>query len=108
MKNSYTLTPQNIELVIPSKLSYVDDILQLVERQLEDGGFSQPFIDDIWIGLREAIISAIRYGNKNDPKKKVVIHACITNNFAKFKISDEGNECSCALMPDSKEMADFL
>ena len=108
MKSTYMVAPQRIELSIPSKLQYVDDILQIVERRLEGSGFSRRFINDIWLGLREALVNAIVHGNKNDPNKKVVIQANINFDFAKFKIADEGDEDVYTLFSEPEKMDKFL
>lgn len=107
MKSAYMIEPQHIELSIPSKLQYVDDILQIVERRLEGSGFSRRFINDTWLGLREALVNAIVHGNKNDPTKKVVVQANINLDFAKFKIADEGDEID-TLFSAPEEMDRFL
>src|SRR5215831_17760791 len=103
MRSAYKVVPKKIEFSIPSRLQYVDEILQIVERRLEESGFARGQINDVWLGLREALVNAMVHGNQNDPSKKVVIQADINFDFAKFKITDEGDDLDPTLRAEPEE-----
>ena len=44
----------------------------------------------IKLGLHEAIVNAVKHGNKLDPKKNVRVRRIITPNWCVWQIQDEG------------------
>ena len=45
----------------------------------------------IKLGLHEALVNAVKHGNKLDPKKNVRVRRIITPNWCVWQIQDQGN-----------------
>ena len=45
----------------------------------------------IKLGLHEALINAVKHGNKLDPKKNIRVRRIITPNWCVWQIQDQGN-----------------
>ena len=45
----------------------------------------------IKLGLHEALVNAVKHGNKLDPKKYVRVRRIITPNWCVYQIQDQGN-----------------
>ena len=43
------------------------------------------------LGLHEALINAVKHGNKLDPKKSIRVRRIITPNWCVWQIQDQGN-----------------
>jgi len=71
-------------------------ILDAVERC----GFDSDSVFAVKLALEEAMINAIKHGNKMDPAKKVHIDATINAREAKITIEDEGPGFNRAKVPD--------
>jgi serine/threonine-protein kinase RsbW len=72
-------------------------ILEDVERI---GGFDEHSVFAIKLALEEALINAIKHGNKMDPAKKVHIEANIKPHRAEIQIEDEGPGFDRSSVPD--------
>lgn len=73
-----------------------DEIMDLVEAN----GF--PAMDQfgIRLALEEAIVNAIKHGNKMDPAKKVQIHVDVIDDALEVVIQDEGEGFHPEDVPD--------
>ncbi|WP_051038175.1 ATP-binding protein [Thalassoporum mexicanum] len=54
-------------------------------------------VPSIWhaelrLGLQEALVNAVRHGNKLDPGKQVTIHFSISSQYYWWMIADQGEE----------------
>ncbi|MGH9823374.1 MAG: ATP-binding protein [Blastocatellia bacterium] len=91
---------ERIQFKIPSDLAYLDEVLEYLNNRLSALGIVPPDDHDVLIALDEAIVNAIRHGNKNDPHKMVRITAQISSRGARFTIRDEGPGFSREGVPD--------
>ena len=75
-----------------------------VQKQILDAavrhGFTEQCLFAIKIALEEALVNAIKHGNKLDPRKHVTIEAAITGKRAEICIEDEGPGFDRSLVPD--------
>ena len=63
-------------------------------------GFKEQCLFAIKIALEEALVNAIKHGNKLDPRKRVTIEAAISPKEAKISIEDEGAGFDRSQVPD--------
>jgi len=89
-----------ISLTIPSDLTYLDEVLDYLNRRLLELGIVKPGDSDVIIALDEAIVNAIKHGNKNDPNKTVRIVAELSAAGARFTVRDQGSGFSRDGLPD--------
>ncbi len=71
-------------------------ILDAAERH----GFNEQSLFAIKIAVEEALVNAIKHGNKLDPDKRVMIDATISPNEAEISIEDEGPGFDRGSVPD--------
>jgi serine/threonine-protein kinase RsbW len=75
-----------------------------VQQQILDAaerlGFKEQCLFAIKIAVEEALVNAIKHGNKLDPGKHVIIEAAISPRQAEISIEDEGPGFDRGLVPD--------
>ena len=71
-------------------------ILEAVQRH----GFNEKSYFAIHVALDEALINAVKHGNKRDPTKKVSVEASVSNERAEIFIEDEGPGFNRGGVPD--------
>jgi len=81
---------ERISLKIPSDITFLDQVLDYLNEHLLKLGIAGPDDTEILVALDEAIVNAIKHGNKGDPSKSVHIVAEMSARGARFTISDEG------------------
>jgi len=91
MKHSFT---------IPSDFTACNDIQLRIMEDVEQNGFDSESIFAIRIALEEALVNAIRHGNRLDPRKKVHVEAEVTRGRAEIIVEDEGAGFDRGTVPD--------
>ena len=81
---------ETVRFVIPSRVEFLDGVLNHLTERLVQLGFVRPESIDVVVALDEAIVNAIKHGNGYDAAKLVTIEAQFTAAAARFTISDEG------------------
>lgn len=81
---------ERVEFDIPSKVEYLDGILNHLSERLVTLRVVEPESIEVVVALDEAIVNAIKHGNGYDPAKRVKIVAEISNGEAHFEVTDEG------------------
>lgn len=61
-----------------------------VVAQLSNNGWGDQFAE-IQLSLEEALINAVKHGNKFSPDKKILFRCCISADIVRFIITDMGN-----------------
>jgi serine/threonine-protein kinase RsbW len=79
-----------VELVIPSDLEEVPRVQAEIAKQLKAKRFNQHDIFGVRLALEEALVNAIKHGNRLDRRKKVRIHYHIRHGRFDIDIADEG------------------
>lgn len=88
------------KVVIPSDL---EEARALEERLLEEAvlrGYREEDVFAIKLALEEAFINAIKHGNRYDSQKVVRVEYAVTDEQARFEITDEGDGFDPACLPD--------
>ena len=62
---------------------FVDQLLEPIENS------ESTYL--IKLGLHEALVNAVKHGNKLDPKKNIRVRRIITPNWCVWQIQDQGN-----------------
>lgn len=88
---------------IQSDYSAGRDVQTAILDELARSGFSSHSTFAVKLALEEAMINAIKHGNKMDRKKKVIIDATITTATAEIVIQDEGPGFQRSSVPDPTE-----
>jgi serine/threonine-protein kinase RsbW len=72
------------------------EILQEVERH----GFNHNSLFATRLALEEALVNAIKHGNKFDPKKTVIVEARVSRDRVEIEIEDQGPGFERSSVPD--------
>lgn len=88
------------DFVIRSDFNEARDVQKRILDDVEGAGFNSQSQFAIKLALEEAIINAIKHGNKLDLTKKVHIHATVSPMRAEIVIEDEGPGFKRTNVPD--------
>ena len=91
----------------PVKATIASDFsagFEVIQQQILDAaeqhGFKEQCLFAIKIAVEEALVNAIKHGNKLDPTKRVKIEAAISPSQAEICIEDEGPGFERSSVPD--------
>jgi len=102
------LLHERIAFKMPSDLGYLDGVLDYLNERMLKLGILKPGDSDLLIALDEAIVNAIKHGNKCDPRKAVHVIAEFTADGARFTIADEGPGFAREKVPDPTDPCRLL
>jgi serine/threonine-protein kinase RsbW len=85
---------------IPSDYAASRDVQIRIMEDVESSGFDPESVFAIRIALEEALVNAIRHGNRLDPGKKVHVEAEVTPGRAVITVEDEGPGFNRDSVPD--------
>ncbi len=95
-----SLQDGSVEVTIPSDLNEGQRIREVIESQLRLNHFDEKEIFGIRLALDEAIVNAIKHGNKMDGHKYVRINFRVQPERFDINITDEGNGYDPGQLPD--------
>jgi serine/threonine-protein kinase RsbW len=87
---------------IPSGYAEGRRVQQAIMDRIEQSGFSTQEVFAIKLALEEALINAIKHGNRLDPTKKVHVEASVKPGEAEIIIEDEGPGFARHHVPDPR------
>jgi serine/threonine-protein kinase RsbW len=92
--------PSALRWTIPSDFGEGRMVQKEILAAVEEHSYSKDDTFAIKLALEEALINAIKHGNKLDPKKHVKIEASVTPKQAEIVIEDEGPGFDRKAVPD--------
>lgn len=95
-------TDGSVQVVIPSDLKEAQRLQQRIMRQLSRTSFDQREIFGITLALEEALVNAIKHGNRLDHNKKVRVQFHVQTDRFEIHIADEGPGFDPEQVPDPK------
>jgi len=90
----------HLRFIIPSDFHEGRAIQKRIMEEVEAHHFNEDAVFAIKLALEEALINAIKHGNKLDRRKKVRIQALVTDQEAEIIIEDEGPGFDRSSVPD--------
>jgi len=94
-------------IVIASDLKEARRVQRHIEKQLKSTSFSEREIFGIRLSLEEALVNAVKHGNRLDPLKKVEIEFVVQSDRFEVRITDEGPGYIPEDVPDCKADANL-
>lgn len=88
---------------IPSDYESGTRVLDEIIRAAENSGYDADSVFAVKLALDEAIINAIKHGNKLDPSKRVRIDARVTPTRVEIEIEDQGCGFDRKKIPDPRK-----
>ena len=89
-----------VRATIPSDFLAGRDVQQAIMNEVLKHNFGTETVFAIRIALEEAIVNAIKHGNRQDPSKKVFVEAKVTPKRAEITIEDQGEGFKRSCVPD--------
>jgi serine/threonine-protein kinase RsbW len=74
-------------------LSYAREVVPLLDNfthAMTAVGYSHKDVYGMRLALEEAIVNALRHGNKSDPSKRVFVRYCVRPDQALAEVEDQG------------------
>ncbi len=99
---------ERIVFKMPSEIRHMDGVLYYLNERMLKLGIVRSDDSEVLIALDEAIVNAIKHGNKCDPRKAVHIVAEFSSDGARFTISDEGVGFVREDVPDPRDPCRLL
>ncbi len=93
-------TTERLSETIPSELQAAERVQEQIVAMLERMEYPARDVFGMRLALEEAIVNAIKHGNRMDPKKTVSIRCEIDAHRVHVQIEDEGPGFSPTDVPD--------
>jgi serine/threonine-protein kinase RsbW len=89
-----------IRLEIPSRLQMLDGAGEVVDRMARAAGFDGDARDDIQVAVHEALVNAMKHGNRHDETRCVALEVRIDADGLAIRVRDEGRGFDPSRVPD--------
>ncbi len=89
-----------LKVTIPSNFVAGREVQKKILDAVDRAGFNSQSAFAIKLALEEALVNAIKHGNRLDPDKTVKIEAIVTPTQAEIIIEDQGPGFDRACVPD--------
>jgi serine/threonine-protein kinase RsbW len=99
---------ERVAVKIPSDIKYLDSVLAYMNERMLKLGVIDSEESDVLMALDEAIVNAIKHGNKGDARKAVHIVAELSECEICFTITDEGKGFVREDVPDPTQPSRLL
>ena len=94
-----------LERRFPSDAAPGHEAIAALLTELENAGWATRDVYGIHLALEEALVNAIRHGNKSDLSKQVGLRFYLNDDRLVMEIEDEGAGFNPALLPDPTDDA---
>jgi serine/threonine-protein kinase RsbW len=91
---------QEFEVTIPSDTEQGQAVQERIVKMLEDLDFPTRDVFGVRLALEEALVNAIKHGNRMDPSRQVRIQWVINSQSVRIEIEDEGHGFRPEEIPD--------
>ena len=88
------------EVVIPSDPTEARRVQEQIERLLESRATGEHDLFGIKLALEEALVNAIKHGNRGDPTKEARLRFHANPEFVLLEVEDDGAGFDPSLVPD--------
>ncbi|MCH7990018.1 MAG: ATP-binding protein [Planctomycetes bacterium] len=95
---------EEFEVRIPSETEAGQQILRRIIQLLERLGFPAKDVFGVRLALDEALVNAIKHGNRMDSEKSVRIACQVSNEKVRIEIEDEGSGFDWNHLPDPTDL----
>lgn len=86
--------------VIPSETAAGQRVLDELADKLQQSQWGQHDVFSVRLAVEEAIVNAIKHGNRNDASKRVRITCRVSATLVRIEIGDEGPGFDPSALPD--------
>lgn len=94
-----------VERQFPSDAAPGHEIIAALLAEMEAAGWATKDIYGVHLALEEALVNAVRHGNRSDPTKQVDFRCYLADDRLRVEIEDEGAGFNPATLPDPTDEA---
>lgn len=94
--------PISCSIVIKSTPSAAEKLCRRILADLKANNFSRDGIFAVHLAVEEALLNAVKHGNKTDPDKEIKIDYSVSLDKVEIYMADEGNGFNPAAVPDPR------
>lgn len=94
--------PTTRSMAVASTHFAIAEVCEWILPKLKAHNFSQEDIFAVHLALEEALINAIKHGNKMNPDKKVKIDYSVNSERVEISMTDEGKGFNPEAVPDPR------
>lgn len=87
-------------IVIDSKESIAPEVSKTILDEMKKYKYTENDIFALHLALEEALINAVRHGNKADPQKKVTVKYAVSSEKVEIQVRDQGSGFDPTAVPD--------
>jgi len=91
---------QRLEITLATELESVDLAESIVTRVAKTAGFCDEDVHKFGIAVREGVVNAYNYGNRQDPRKQIYLEIEFEPERMIVHVRDEGGGFELAEVPD--------
>ncbi|HTI52014.1 MAG TPA: ATP-binding protein [Planctomycetaceae bacterium] len=91
---------EEFEIFIPSDTTAGQSVQDRIVRFLEDLQYNDRDVFGVRLAMEEALVNAIKHGNRMDPNKSVRIACRISHRKIRIEIEDQGSGFQPESVPD--------
>jgi len=91
---------EEFEVTIPSETAEGRAVQERIVQLLEEKSYSMRDVFGVRLALEEALVNAIKHGNRMDPDKVVRINCQVSDAHIRVEIEDQGTGFDIANVPD--------
>ncbi len=89
------------EIELQADLQDVEEVVDFLVERCREAGFDESRLRlNFRVGVTEALVNAILYGNDRDPDKRVRVEARLSAAAVSIRITDEGSGFDPGELPD--------
>jgi serine/threonine-protein kinase RsbW len=92
--------PQEFDVTFPSDTARGREVQEQIVGVMEQRGFSPREVFGVRLALEEALVNAIKHGNKMDVSKNVHVWWRVDEEHIRLTIQDEGPGFDVSVVPD--------
>jgi serine/threonine-protein kinase RsbW len=96
--------PVQFEIAIPSNTARGHEVQERILNLLQEREFSAKDLFGVKLALEEAIVNAIKHGNRMDPSKSVRVRCELDDERVQILVEDEGLGFDPSDVPDPTEV----
>jgi len=100
------MTPDNVvtrSLVLKSRLAEMRKTYRRILTEVRNLGYSCDDIFAIHLAVEEALVNAVKHGNRKDPEKSVSVEYSITPEKFEISVADQGKGFNPKDVPDPRD-----
>jgi serine/threonine-protein kinase RsbW len=98
--NPMPTTTRRLEVILDTRIESVDLAEDIVKRVCESAGFAEDDVHRLGMAVREGVINAYNYGNRQDLQKKITMIVEFEPEQMLIHIVDQGSGFELEEVPD--------